>query len=93
MDYDAGKRTQWEWAPIAKTFHEYREVRRDRVRRSIGIDRSAGADRRSAPDPSYGVQVGDTCVTVSTFSFGALADIAAPVALARFSTLPEIVTL
>jgi hypothetical protein len=39
------------------------------------------------------VQVGETCVTVSTFSFGALADIAAPVALARFSTVPEIVTL
>ncbi|HXW07748.1 MAG TPA: carbohydrate-binding family 9-like protein [Vicinamibacterales bacterium] len=23
MDYDDGKRTQWEWAPVAKTFHEY----------------------------------------------------------------------
>ena len=23
MDYDDGKRTQWEWAPVGKTFHEY----------------------------------------------------------------------
>jgi len=23
MDYDEGKRTQWEWAPVGKTFHDY----------------------------------------------------------------------
>jgi hypothetical protein len=23
MDYDEGKRTQWEWAPVGTTFHEY----------------------------------------------------------------------
>jgi hypothetical protein len=23
MDYDEGKQTQWEWAPVGKTFHEY----------------------------------------------------------------------
>jgi hypothetical protein len=23
MDYDGGKRTQWEWAPVGNTFHEY----------------------------------------------------------------------
>jgi hypothetical protein len=23
MDYDDGKRTQWEWAPVGKTFHEF----------------------------------------------------------------------
>jgi hypothetical protein len=23
MDYDDGKRTQWEWAPVGKTFHDY----------------------------------------------------------------------
>ena len=23
MDHDDGKRTQWEWAPVGKTFHEY----------------------------------------------------------------------
>ena len=23
MDHDAGKRTQWEWSPVGKTFHEY----------------------------------------------------------------------
>jgi hypothetical protein len=23
MDYDGGKRTQWEWAPVGRSFHEY----------------------------------------------------------------------
>jgi hypothetical protein len=23
MDYDDGKRTQWEWAPVGRTFHDY----------------------------------------------------------------------
>jgi hypothetical protein len=23
MDYDEGRRTQWEWAPVGKTFHDY----------------------------------------------------------------------
>jgi hypothetical protein len=23
MDYDGGKRTAWEWAPVGKTFHEF----------------------------------------------------------------------
>ena len=23
MDYDGGKRTQWEWAPVGESFHEY----------------------------------------------------------------------
>jgi hypothetical protein len=23
MDYDGGKRTQWEWAPVGQTFHEF----------------------------------------------------------------------
>ena len=25
MDYDAGKRTQWEWAPVGESFHEYQK--------------------------------------------------------------------
>jgi Carbohydrate-binding family 9 len=25
MDHDDGKRTQWEWAPVGKTFHEYQK--------------------------------------------------------------------
>jgi hypothetical protein len=25
MDYDGGKRTQWEWAPVGESFHEYRK--------------------------------------------------------------------
>ena len=25
MDYDEGKRTQWEWAPVSGTFHEYQK--------------------------------------------------------------------
>jgi hypothetical protein len=25
MDYDAGKRTQWEWAPVGPSFHEYQK--------------------------------------------------------------------
>jgi hypothetical protein len=25
MDYDDGKRTRWEWAPVDKTFHEYQK--------------------------------------------------------------------
>jgi hypothetical protein len=23
MDHDDGKRTQWAWAPVEKTFHDY----------------------------------------------------------------------
>jgi hypothetical protein len=23
MDHDDGKRTQWEWAPVGTSFHEY----------------------------------------------------------------------
>jgi hypothetical protein len=25
MDHDAGKRTQWEWAPVGQSFHEYQK--------------------------------------------------------------------
>ena len=25
MDYDGGKRTQWEWAPVGESFHEYQK--------------------------------------------------------------------
>jgi hypothetical protein len=25
MDYDGGKRTQWEWSPVGESFHEYRK--------------------------------------------------------------------
>jgi hypothetical protein len=25
MDYDEGRRTQWEWAPVGNTFHEYQK--------------------------------------------------------------------
>lgn len=25
MDYDEGRKTQWEWAPVGATFHEYRK--------------------------------------------------------------------
>ena len=25
MDHDAGKRTQWEWAPVGESFHEYQK--------------------------------------------------------------------
>jgi hypothetical protein len=25
MDYDGGKRTQWEWAPVGPSFHEYQK--------------------------------------------------------------------
>jgi Carbohydrate family 9 binding domain-like len=25
MDYDGGKRTQWEWAPVGETFHEFQK--------------------------------------------------------------------
>jgi hypothetical protein len=24
VDHDDGKRTHWEWAPVEKTFHDYR---------------------------------------------------------------------
>jgi hypothetical protein len=23
MDYDGGTRTQWDWAPVGQSFHEY----------------------------------------------------------------------
>jgi hypothetical protein len=25
VDHDAGKRTQWEWAPVGPSFHEYQK--------------------------------------------------------------------
>ena len=35
MDHDGGKRTQWDWAPVGESFHEYQKFGELRVRGSL----------------------------------------------------------